>query len=404
MSYSSQKLDIGLSLRELPMEILFIVGIVLFSGLLAGGFYFLLRKEHQKRQGLKIDLERKTKEAQILELERNNLEFVLQSINDGLIITDADNLISNLNTSAIKILAEQREQVLKKPIIDFLPIGEYLNKPTVDLNLNITSRVLGKLDLIIDVIPLIKDGQILGSIYTIKNITEQNKFEKLKIDFIAQVAHQLRTPLSITKNYLYMASKKAWIKLSDKERIYLERAYSGTERLGSLIDNLLNISRIEKGEFRMQFKESAIEEIIVQTIDRVINYALTKEVKIDFQNPYQAFPKIKADPLMLSEALNNLLVNAIDFSENRSQIEITLQKNEAEIVVNVRDYGKGIPSEAIPKLFNKFYKVSDNLQQTSQGIGLGLYNAKAIIEAHGGKIWVNSLLGKGSTFSFSLPI
>lgn len=343
----------------------------------------------------------KTKTA--AEHERDIMRNLIQNIHDGLIVTDDKERILLLNFSALRTLAIKQEDVANKVITDFIPIQEYINKAIENLSVSIRNAVNNPVDLNISITPLLEQGQYKGSIYTMRNVTEQNSFEKLKLDFVAQVAHQLRTPLSVSRNYLFMFLKKNGPKFDPQETKYIERAYSGIDRLGALIDNLLNIARIEKGELKPQKRSSSIEDVINQTIERVMNFAVQKNIKIKFNHPSERLPVLMIDPLLVSEAFNNLLENAVDFSKNGGEIEVDLQKNEVEIIVSIKDYGIGIPTDALDKIFTKFYKVTNDLQQTSQGIGLGLYNAKAIIESHHGKIWVNSILGRGSTFSFSLP-
>lgn len=340
----------------------------------------------------------------VAEHQRDAYFSIVQNINEGLILTDSFDRISIVNFGILKILGLTQDQVVGRKIIELLPIGEFLNKPVENAGLQFKNSLNDDLDLNISIIPMMQNGQIRGSIYLIKNLTEQNKYEKLKLDFVTQVAHQLRTPLSVSRNYIFILNKNSKGKLTPQETMYLERAYAGIDRLGALIDNLLNIARIEKGELKPQFKSAPLDEVIVQTIDRVMNYATQRNIKIVLARPGDRLLLSKIDPLLIGEAFNNLLVNAVDFSKENSTIEVSVERAETEVRVHVKDSGIGIPTEALNKLFTKFFKVTSDLQQTSQGIGLGLYNAKAIIDSHGGKIWVDSILGRGSTFSFSLPL
>jgi len=329
---------------------------------------------------------------------------IIQNFREGLIITDAFDKIVMVNFAGLKVLGLKGDQVVGRSIVELLPIGQFLNKPIESTGLQYKNALNDELDLNISIIPLMQNGRIQGCIYSIKNLTDQNKYEKLKLDFVTQVAHQLRTPLSVSRNYIYLLVSKSKNKLSPQEMMYLERAYAGIDRLGALIDNLLNISRIEKGELKPQFKSASMDEVIVQTVDRVMNYATQRNIKIVLNHPNDKLVMSHVDPLLIGEAFNNLLVNAVDFSKDGTQVEVVVERLETEIRVHVKDYGIGIPTEAFEKLFTKFFKVTSDLQQTSQGIGLGLYNAKAIVEAHKGRIWMDSILGRGSTFSFSLPL
>jgi signal transduction histidine kinase len=221
---------------------------------------------------------------------------------------------------------------------------------------------------------------------------------------VAQAAHQLRTPLTILKSYLSVLSDSIGNQLTADNKENLDRAVVGSNQLSLLIENLLNVSKIEGGKLDLHPLPSSIEQITVSAINKNLNNAVQRGVKVQFQQEGGPLPQIIVDPNLIEQAISNLLANAIENSKSDSEVLISLGLQGNNIVISVIDHGVGIPSEATNKLFTKFYKVSTNLVQSSKGIGLGLYNTRAIIEAHGGAIQVNSLLGKGSTFWFTLPV
>lgn len=236
------------------------------------------------------------------------------------------------------------------------------------------------------------------------DITKQQELEKMKLDFVSMAAHELRTPLTSIRGYLSFFMDENQEKLDEKQTMLLGRMANAAEQLSLLIENLLSVTRIERGEFNLNRKSTNWVLLVGQAVDDFINRADEKGVSLSFTNPPQPIPAILIDDLRATEVLENLLANAIAHTQASGSISVWIEERENEVVTHVKDTGEGIPKEALPQLFTKFFRVSGLLGKGSKGTGLGLYIAKSIMDAHKGKIWVDSEIGKGSTFSFAFPI
>jgi signal transduction histidine kinase len=231
--------------------------------------------------------------------------------------------------------------------------------------------------------------------------------DKLKDEFVSLASHELRTPMTAIKSYLWLFLDKNRGKLSNQESLYLERAYEATDRLIKLVNEMLNVSRIESGRMAIFLKPVSIIDIAHEVIEEEKPSALKGQVTLNLIIPDNSLPKVLADPNKISEVLTNLIGNSLKFTSANGKISVSFQVDNEMLVTKIADTGKGIRAEDIPKLFHKFGTVGNNYltKLNVQGTGLGLYLSKSIIELHGGKILVQSPgEGLGSTFSFSLKI
>jgi two-component system, OmpR family, sensor histidine kinase ResE len=217
-------------------------------------------------------------------------------------------------------------------------------------------------------------------------------------------AHELRTPLTSIKGYLYIFLRNYRASLDSEQMTFLTRMSIATQRLGALVENLLNVTRIEKGVMTIHLESIDWIENTKLLLAELIDQATDKKIEIKFQEPSEHYPNVGVDKFRINEVLSNLISNAINYTNIEGQVKIWFEKTPDEVITHVQDNGPGIPADALPHLFTKFFRVSGNLEQGSKGTGLGLYITKSIIEMHKGKIWVDSEVDKGSIFSFSLPI
>jgi signal transduction histidine kinase len=227
---------------------------------------------------------------------------------------------------------------------------------------------------------------------------------KVKDEFLAMSSHNLRTPVGAIKGYLDIFMHGEAGKLTKEQKLMLEKIKINNDRLFETVEELVNISVIESGTLSLFTQPVAIEQLVSKNLAG--NYetkAKEKGIELVFEKPEKKLPLVKVDVRRFNEAFCGLVDNAIKFTD-KGLVTVRLHQEGDFLVVSVIDTGRGIPKEEIDKLFQKFYRVENALNFGTEGSGLGLYMAKLIIEAHGGKIWIDSELGKGSTFSFTVPI
>lgn len=240
-----------------------------------------------------------------------------------------------------------------------------------------------------------------------KELAQANKelvrLNKMKSDFVSAVSHELRTPLTSIKGYASVMEQGKLGKLTNEQKERLSKINKHTDSLTALINDLLDISRIEAGRFAINIQEVSLEEIIDETVDVITPQAHQKEIKIKV-GIEKGLDKIRADKEQIERSLLNLLSNAVKFTPKEGAITISANKNKDSVQIDVSDTGIGISKEDLPKVFDEFFRGDTPINRAVKGTGLGLSLVKRIVEVHGGKIWVNSELGKGTTFSLTLPL
>ncbi|MCK4351836.1 hypothetical protein KAW65_00320 [candidate division WOR-3 bacterium] len=240
----------------------------------------------------------------------------------------------------------------------------------------------------------------------LQEIERRKKIQKLNRklkDFVAITSHQLMGPLGVIKNYLWMLAGGEFGEITSKQKEIVGFSFENTERLIRTIDTFLNVSKIEKGKLELRKRKIKIENLINSAIKQLSNIAKRKKLKLKFEVPKKPLPEVFADPDKIMDVLLNLIENAIKYTE-KGEVFASVETTENKITVHIKDTGIGIPKSLAPRLFEEYCRGKEAIIQAN-GTGLGLYIVKMIVEAHGGKVWVKSEgKGKGSTFSFSLPI
>lgn len=252
------------------------------------------------------------------------------------------------------------------------------------------------------------NGRLTGIIISLADITQrkqleekQRELEKMRTEFISNVSHELRTPLQSIKGFTKLMLEDK-VPDHDTQTEFLGIMYNQSVHLQRLIESLLEVSRIESGHFSIKKESVHLGNIIRTAVESLGSLTNQKTMAIVEEVPSE-LPEIDGDEERLMQVMVNLLSNAIKFSPEGSNITVKLENKVDQLVVNVIDQGVGIPEEAISRLFQRFYQVDGSATRDVGGSGLGLYISKQIVEAHGGRIWVESRVGKGSVFSFSLP-
>ncbi len=231
---------------------------------------------------------------------------------------------------------------------------------------------------------------------------ELKNLNKMKSDFISAVSHELRTPLTSIKGYasILMTGKLGDVLPAQKER--LEKIDKHSNSLVHLINNLLDIARIESGKVQMEMKDMPIQEILDSITDIITPQVKEKNISLKINSKIK-FDRIKVDAGQIERALLNLLSNAVKFTPEKGVVTLEVEEKADDIQFSVEDTGIGIPVQDTSKVFQEFFRADNALDQKIKGSGLGLSLVKKIIEAHKGKIWFTSGLGKGTKFTFTLP-
>jgi two-component system phosphate regulon sensor histidine kinase PhoR len=228
----------------------------------------------------------------------------------------------------------------------------------------------------------------------------KSEIDRLKSEFISNISHELRSPLHSIRGFsnLILDGK---VPDPETQKEFLTIIDRQSEHLGSLVDNLLDMSRIEAGQFSIRKQLTSIENVIHSAVETFYTVADEKDIIIT-EDIQPILPEIEVDEERLKQVMMNLLSNAIKFTKDSSPVTVKVKARDGELLVQVIDRGIGIPKEVMPRLFERFQQAE--AASRIGGAGLGLYISKQIIEAHGGRIWAKSKEGKGSTFYFTLPL
>jgi len=241
----------------------------------------------------------------------------------------------------------------------------------------------------------------------IKTIDQLAETNRMKTEFVSIASHQLRTPLSIIKWYVEFLSKKERQKnFSPKEINYIHTIHDSNQRMIKLVNDLLDISRVESGRMQVRPEQTNLIELCQNVIKNNEPLAQSKKIKISFKYD-QSIPLLWIDPKRINIAIDNLITNSIKYIKNdkgKGQVNIELSHKGKNILFSISDNGVGIPDKDQRKIFKKFFRANNTLKLQTSGTGLGLFIAKAIIEGHKGSIWFVSKQDEGTTFYINLPI
>lgn len=379
----------------------------------------LVQKDFELQQA-NLDL---LEEKDHISTERNKLEVIISGISDAVIAVDTQRKVLLFNRVAEEMTGYLAEDVLNKPLEELIAIfeggrqidageycpirldnyeGEIYRKNNVKLSVNNKDRfvnlIAGK----------IKEGSQsqLGCILTFHDVTKEQELEEMKLDFVSMAAHELRTPLTAIKGYLSILSEEKNDLQKEEYDLFSSRCLSAVQQLEALVENILNISKIEKGTLKMNLYRLDWIDLVGDVVTQVRHQANAKSQKIVFRRPKDSVVMVSVDKIRITEVLSNLMSNAVNYTPDKGKIVVSLEidKEKHQLITHIKDTGIGIAPEAQKELFTKFFRVQGHLAEGSKGTGLGLYLSKSIVEMHYGSIWVESELGKGSTFSFSIPL
>ncbi|CAD7797766.1 Signal-transduction histidine kinase senX3 [Chryseobacterium aquaeductus] len=371
------------------------------------------KNEHELREE-KASIERKI-EDRTKQLKDNEifLSSIIQTVRESLLVLDADYKVLSANSHFLNtfkvtsldtvgtLLFELGNHqwdiaALKELLIKILPT----NNPVIDFEVEHDFPYIGKKIMLLNAYRIEFEGQYKDRILiAIEDITEKREIDRRKDDFLSIASHELKTPLTTIKGLVQLLQRMPPEAATQKYTTTLDKVGSYVDRLNNLITELLDTSKIQSGNIELHKEPFDIYKTIKDTVE---NLSLaTPDYKIILSGNTNAV--ILGDELQISQVINNLISNAVKYSPGTNTIEVYLNKVGNFIKVSVTDYGMGISAQDKAKIFERFFRARD-IQKKFPGLGIGLYISHEIIANHKGTLWVESEIGKGSTFSFTLPI
>ena len=342
--------------------------------------------------------------------DHKKTEAVIHSIAEGLVVVDAQGKIVMMNPAAEKLLGASQQEKIGRPIAENPKEEELISlvkgaEGTQDREIELisqhdeTKRVLRASTAVIEN----ENGETVGMVSVLSDITKQKELDRMKDNFVANVSHELRTPLvAIDKAFALILGKEAGA-LNPQQEQFISIADRNLKRLSLLINDLLDLAKLEAGKMEINKRPCSIGEVIRESKEALDAWAKAKSIAIETKIP-AGLPQAHIDPNRIIQVLNNLIGNAIKFTPQNGVITIEAALLEREVRVSVQDTGLGIAKENLEKVFSKFYQIGERVPTDISGTGIGLSIAKEIIELHRGKIWAENADSKGARFIFTVPL
>lgn len=367
------------------------------------------------------------------QMETTKIEAILQSISDGVLVCDTEGNVLSTNQACGSILQRSMEDVLLANLhdilksllgarVDDLPLAELISHPlgtneqprifesTVEVGMRIVRLTLG---------PVLKeDGELIGALLMLRDTTREVESDRLKTEFIGTMSHELRTPMTSIKGFTQLLVMGSLGPVNDTQREFLNTIQTNAERMISIINDVLELTKIETGSIDLEVRELHLAEALSGAVSELQTMADKREHTLTINIP-PGLPRVRADAARLHQILFNLVSNGIKYTEKGG--EIVLDAHEAVLEelpepvrdcvlsdrrytqIDVRDTGVGIAPHELDKVFERFYRTENPLKVEAGGTGLGLSLTRPLVELLGGRIWVESTPGEGTTFSFILP-
>ena len=345
-----------------------------------------------------------------LNLEKSRLKTIINRMANGVMVTNR-NLEIVLHNPALMRLMEISEKIENpapiakimndESLIDTLKqiqSGETSEGESVSQEINIGTNILRA----ISAPALGPDRSVVGTVTVLEDVTAFKQLDQMKSDFVNMVAHELRSPLVSIRQINSVLLEGLAGPLEEKQQDFVDRGVKKIDALLELINDLLDVAKIEAGQYVQRQVPTDIGKIIEETVS--LMEARAQEQGITLTYSCQGLKPVQADPKNMEEIFNNLVSNAINYSPEGGRVTVTAQSLGEYMEIKVQDTGVGIPSEELPKIFDKFYRVKNPKTRQVIGTGLGLAIVKGVVEAHHGTIDVESIEDKGTTFRILLPV
>jgi two-component system phosphate regulon sensor histidine kinase PhoR len=380
-------------------------------------------------RGLEAKVSERTHELETAQIKlRANVqrdEALLASMGDGVIATDRDGTLVLINKAAEELMKISRQDALGKkyhdlwtmedekgvavpdeerPLQRALTSGQQLKDNSHYLvRKDQTGDTIVRFPVSLGVAPVILNNETIGTISVFSDITHEKQVDRMKTEFISLASHQLRTPLSAIRWFTEMLITGDAGKLEPEQQEFVGNINESTLRMIALVNSLLNISRIESGRIIVDPKPTDLQKLVHGVVNDLKAKTEAKQQTL-IVNVHQDLPEIKLDPRLIGQVYLNFLTNAIKYTPKGGEISVFISRKGDELISQVTDTGMGIPKSEQDHVFQKFFRAANAVKVETDGTGLGLYLVKAIIESSGGKVWFESIEGKGTTFWFSLPM
>ena len=342
-----------------------------------------------------------------IEEEHNKTIAIIVNFADGLLVFDHQNTLTLMNPRAeIFLKISAAEAVGKKPDeLGNLPFFKSLFELLDGNKTTVFRQELTILDLTLEIssVPIFNAEGQTDALIILHDVTREKRIEKMKTEFVSVAAHQLRTPLSAIKWALSLLLEGDLGKLNAEQKDFVKKSYASNQRMIILIDDLLNVAKIEEGKYVYNLRPADMAKLVQDALNACKELSAKRKIKITQVVPDGPITEIKVDAEKITIAMQNLIENAIKYTMPGGQVTISLKYDTNNIEFSVADTGVGISPEQQKRLFTKFFRAANVMLMETDGTGLGLFIAKNIIEAHNGKIWFKSAMNKGSAFYFSLP-
>jgi len=342
--------------------------------------------------------------------QKNELTAVLSSMTEGVMAVDMNERIISINKAAASIFENLPENLLNRSIPEIIrnpDLQKFIKKAlssSQNLEEDITLYQGGERILYVHHTPLEDpDGQRRGILVVLNDVTHLRKLENIRKDFAANVSHEIKTPLTAIKGFVETLRSDVDAAPEETER-FLAIIEKHVDRLTTIVEDLMKLSKIEQQDEKsdIHLEESSVKSVILSAVQTCREKADAKKITIDLECPEDI--SLQLDSRLMTQALANLLDNAVNYSHENAKIQILTTFQEKELRISIKDHGIGIPKEHLSRLFERFYRVDKARSRKLGGTGLGLAIVKHIAHAHGGRVSVESTLGKGSTFFLHLPM
>lgn len=347
-------------------------------------------------------------------------QSILESIADGVLVADASGQIVLVNDPTCTILDMSKQGLIDKPVYELMglygssgdswvgTIKAWADKKNASQErvAHVNQLVVDDLVVNVTISPVFAGSQYFGTVSIFRDVTKEVEVDRMKSEFVSTVSHELRTPMTSIKGYADLMLMGAAGAMSDSQERYLQVIKRNADRLKLLVDDLLDISRIETGKTELNLQPLDVSQVVMSVATEHARGRLQSEEKdVAIDTAIQSsLPLAFGDPEKITRILTNLVDNAINYTPAGGSVTIKARANGEYVLVDVCDTGIGISDENKKKIFDRFFRADDSEVQRVSGTGLGLAIVQSLVEMHGGQLTVHSVLGEGSTFSFSLPM